>query len=270
VPDPDPRRRFFISSEEDTSAPAAGRETGPPAFAAGRRLPLDATEAHHAARVLRLRAGDAVELFDGAGGTAQARLTEVRRGSVTAQVEVVRPRRERPAPILHAAFAVPKGRRLAWLLEKATELGAASLRPILFERSVAGGGELSPGQRRRWRSHCIAAAKQSGLDFLPAIEAPASLASYAAGPRTGLGLYGSLAEDARPLSAAVPGGGGERPVYYVVVGPEGGLTAGEREALRRGGFSPVSLGRSVLRTETAVVALISGILALHGQAFSGP
>ncbi|MCX5672893.1 MAG: RsmE family RNA methyltransferase, partial [Planctomycetota bacterium] len=82
--------------------------------------------------------------------------------------------------------------------------------------------------------------------------------------RDGLGLVGDLSADARPFSAAVSGQAGAPRTYNIVVGPEGGLTAGEREALRRAGFVPVRLGKAVLRIETAAVALLSGILALQG------
>jgi len=263
VAETDKRRRFFVSREEEALGPPGGQAGAAPTFTAGQRLALPPAEAHHAAHVLRLRPGDAIALFDGAGSAALARVAEVRRGAVTALVEEAGPPLARPAPIVHLAFAVPKGGRLDWLLEKATELGAASLRPIVFERSVAGGA-LSLAQRRRWRSRCVSAAKQAGLDFLPTIEDPMPLADYLAAPRDGLGLVGDLSADARPFSAAVSGQAGAPRTYNIAVGPEGGLTAGEREALRRAGFVPVRLGRTVLRVETAAVALLSGILALQG------
>lgn len=261
--DPTRKRRFYVSREDEACASAAEPARGGPAFAPGRRLVLPPAEAHHAAHVLRLRPGDAIELFDGAGGTAAARLVEIRHGAVTALVEEVRAPLARPAPILHLAFAVPKGSRLDWLLEKATELGAASLVPVRFERSVAGGDALSATQRRRWTGCCIAAAKQAGLDFLPAIGRPMTLEAYAAAPRTGLGLFGDLSDDARPLWAAVTGQASGPPIYNVAVGPEGGLAPAEGQVLRRAGFRPVRLGHTVLRVETAAVALLSGILSLQ-------
>jgi 16S rRNA (uracil1498-N3)-methyltransferase len=263
VTDPTRKRRFCVASEDDACASAAEPAREGPAFAPGQRLVFPPAEAHHAAHVLRLRPGDAVDLFDGAGGTAGARLVEVRRGAVTALVEEVRAPLARPAPILHLAFAVPKGSRLDWLLEKATELGAASLVPIRFERSVAGGDALSAAQRRRWTCRCIAAAKQAGLDFLPAIGRPMTLEAYTAGPQTGLGLFGDLSDDARPLRAAVADRAAGPPIYNVVVGPEGGLTPAEGQALRRAGFRPVRLGHTVLRIETAAVALLAGLLSLQ-------
>ena len=95
-------------------------------------LALAAGEAHHALHVLRLRAGTEVELFDGRGGTAAGTIAAVRRGEVTVEVAAIRPAVEREGPAIHLASAVPKGKRLDWLLEKATELGAASLRPVAF------------------------------------------------------------------------------------------------------------------------------------------
>jgi 16S rRNA (uracil1498-N3)-methyltransferase len=241
----DSRARFYVPDLEE-----------------GAEVALPQTEAHHAAHVLRLAPGAAVELFDGCGRAASARIATVRRGSVTATVESVRGPLPRPGPLVRLAFAVPKGSRLDWLLEKATELGVASLRQVRFERSVAGAGEFSEAKREKWLGHAIAAAKQSGLDYLPAIEDPLPLEKFAAAG--GPGIYGDLAADARPIAEALrglPAGDAERGLA-VVVGPEGGLTEAERAALRAGGFAPVRLGHTTLRIETAAVALVAALVAL--------
>ncbi|MCK4601859.1 MAG: RNA methyltransferase, partial [Phycisphaerae bacterium] len=161
---------------------------------------------------------------------------------------------------VHLAFAVPKGKRLHWLLEKATELAAASLQPVLFERSVAGGDELTPARRSRWLGHCIAAAKQCGLNFLPELRQPASLEDYL---RTGerlFSLVGSDDESAASLPKALASCPREGEVR-ILIGPEGGLTEAELAAARRAGFTPVRLGATVLRIETAAVALLAAVRA---------
>ena len=136
----------------------------------GPEVVLSDEEAHHALHVLRLSAGAEVSLFDGRGNSAVGRITRAGPRGVVAAVQRRPPAAQRPGAIVRLAFAVPKGKRLDWLLEKATELAAASLCPVAFHRSIAGGEQLTPAKRRRWLTHCVAAAKQSGTDFLPDIE----------------------------------------------------------------------------------------------------
>ena len=124
---------------------------------------LPAAEAHHALNVLRLRAGMEVEVFDGQGAHAVGRISHARHGQVTVTVLRVDPPTCRPEPVVHLAFAVPKGKRLDWLLEKATELGAASLQPVVFQRSVAGGEELSEGKRLFENQGCRGCHKLNGV-----------------------------------------------------------------------------------------------------------
>ena len=237
-----------------------------PSLAVG-PLTLEEGEAHHALRVLRLETGDPVELFDGQGGAAMARITNIRRDRVVAAIEDLLPPRLRPRPGVHLAFAIPKGKRLDWLLEKATELGAASLTPVVFQRSVAGGETLSQAKRQRWMSHCISSAKQCRLDFLPTINDPRPLAELLGGTgvgpleRTALRLVGALCEGALRLGEALkrrqPGG----PIV-ILVGPEGDLTAQEYAVAFAAGFVPVLLGHTVLRVETAAVALLGAVMAM--------
>jgi 16S rRNA (uracil1498-N3)-methyltransferase len=244
-----------------------------PDLAEGAKVPLPPAEAHHAAHVLRLGPGAAIEVFDGCGHTAEARIAAVRRGQVTAAVGAVRGPALRPEPQVCLAFAVPKGSRLDWLLEKATELGVAALRPVRFQRSVAGAGDFSDAKRAKWLGHCIAAAKQSGLDWLPDLQDPLPPAEFLADPAPG--LFGDLAGDAmtvpqaiaRLRGSAATGQPARTGPYWaaggitVLVGPEGGLTDAEREAVRAAGLLPVRLGRTTLRIETAAVALVAATIA---------
>ena len=245
----DEKYRFHI---EDLSAAAWPAE-------------LSAAEAHHAMHVLRLAAGAEVELFDGRGRRAAARIASARHGHVSVEPAGAVQSRPRPGPPVHLAFAVPKGKRMDWLLEKATELGAASLRPVVFERSVAG-EELSAAKRQRWQTHCIAAAKQCGLDFLPELLEPVELAqlaqAHAGGPAEALALVGDLAESALGLPRALASWRADQPVL-IVVGPEGGLTGQERQTLAAAAFVPVRLGQTVLRIETAALALLAAVTAMR-------
>ena len=232
-------------------------------LAAAAVVELSTAESHHAMHVLRLGAGAEVELFDGRGRRAAGRIAMAKHGKVS--VEVVGPVIEspRPAPTIHLATAIPKGKRLDWLLEKATELGAASLTAVRFERSVSGGEPLGESARERWRAHCIAAAKQCGLDFLPEIHDPLSLQAFLAAPAAGpaVRLVGDLGEGAASLPQAMSDWEPDEQPVTVLVGPEGGFTPAEREAIRAGGFVPVHLGSTVLRIETAALAMLAGVLA---------
>jgi len=217
-------------------------------------------EAHHAANVLRLAVPAPVELFDGRGGRAAGRVESVKRGEVVVAVERSLPASTRDGPLVHLAFAVPKSKRLDWLLEKAPELGAASLTPVIFRRSVAGTDSLPPAKLDRWLGHCIAASKQCGLDFLPAIAQPVRLAELLTPSTPRLALLGCRQGDATPIAAALARRQGGQDVL-ILVGPEGGPTDDERQGAREAGLIPVRLGRTTLRIETAAISLLAATTA---------
>lgn len=218
-------------------------------------------EAHHGLHVLRLAAGDAVELFDGRGNAARATITDTTRREIYCHAEAPQASAP-PCPAVTLAFAVPKAKRLDWLLEKATELAATTLQPVVFERSVAGGEKLSDSKRDRWVGHCISAAKQCRLNHLPALQEHCTLAELLAAPAGGLRLLGDGGPD-------VPSLGEQQDVIQtashvmLLVGPEGGLTNSERNLSLAGGFKPVKLGGTTLRIETAAVALLAGVRTLQ-------
>ncbi|HOF18102.1 MAG TPA: RsmE family RNA methyltransferase [Phycisphaerae bacterium] len=229
----------------------------------GSEVVLPDGEAHHALHVLRLERGAEVELFDGQGAVAAGRVARVGRSEVAVTIEHLLPVQARPAPAVHLAFAVPKGKRLDWLLEKATELAAASLQPVVFERSVAGGDELRKGKLDRWRTHCVAAAKQCGLNFLPEIFPPEGLANVLRDRSDLPGLFGDCAPDSPDAYETLQSfrAGGHRQAV-VLVGPEGGLTDAERDACLTAGLKPIRLGTTTLRIETAAVALLAAATAI--------
>jgi len=252
----------------DRDAPRFYAPPPPPSAAApwavGRELALPSGEAHHAARVLRLAPGSPVTLFDGRGTSAGARIVRAARHQVTVAIETLYAPVPRPRPAVRLAFAVPKGRRLDWLLEKATELGAARLAPVRFARSVAGGAALSAAARARWEARCIAAAKQAGVDWLPEIEPLRSLPD--ALPCGEPAIFGDTSADAQPVAEALAATAGPTAssCLHIYVGPEGGLTDAERGLLCRAGAAAVRLGRTVLRVETAAVALLAATGAILG------
>jgi 16S rRNA (uracil1498-N3)-methyltransferase len=237
----------------------------PPRFYASPLAPgqvaLTDDQAHHARNVLRLKAGDAVELFDGAGVTARGVIDAIGRAETLVTVEACEQAVERPEPVIELAFAVPKGKRLDWLLEKATELGAAILQPVVFARSVAGGAELSAGKRQRWLGHCISAAKQCRTDFLPDLREPISLDRYLAGRESEICLVGDV-DPAGPSLAGALATWQQGQRVSLIVGPEGDFTSDEWQAMMGSGVTGVRLGSNVLRVETAAVALLAGVVAV--------
>ncbi len=229
-------RRFFVES------------------LAGETVELSADESHHALDVLRLTDGAEVEVFDGAGNSAEGTLRLHGRKKTDVHVLHRRKAEKHPEPLVELAFAVPKGKRLDWLLEKTTELGAARLQPVVFKRSVA---KTAPSSR--WRKTCIAAAKQCGADFLPDLAEAKKLPDFLAETDADIRILGDAGGEMSIPTAIKEWSSGKRIV--ILIGPEGGLTGDEADSIVRAAFSPVRLGNLVLRVETAAVALLAAINA---------
>jgi len=222
----------------------------------GEVVPLSPSEAHHAVDVLRLALGSEVELFDGAGAVAVGTLAELARGRAAVRISHRRGAKSRPEPWITLAFAAPKGKRLDWLLEKATELGVDRLVPVSFARSVVR-VELTAHARRRWRGICVAAAKQCGANFLPEVRRPVGLEGLLSEPGGCLRVLGDVEADTGLLEVLERWSPGNR--ITLLVGPEGGLDEAERHAAVAAGFIPVRLGDLMLRTETAATGLLAAV-----------
>jgi 16S rRNA (uracil1498-N3)-methyltransferase len=236
-PGPVARRRFFVAE-----APA------------GVEAALAGDLAHRLARVLRLGVGDAIELFDGSGrvwpGVIAATDTRLVRVAL-APPSVGLPE---PPTVLFAALVRPN--RFEWLLEKATELGATAIRPLLTARTAVRADEIGRSRLDRWRRIAVEAVEQCGRVTVPALHEPATLAEAL---RHAAGRLVVAAEPAHgraePLGAIVRGVA-DRPVT-LVIGPEGGLTAEEVRAVLDAGGCAASLGPLTLRAETAAVASLA-------------
>lgn len=226
----------------------------------GERHVLDSEESHHLATVLRGGRDDVLHLVDGRGLRLTARA--VGGGGKRQEVEILTTERdesELQAPRLVLACAVVKGRRFEWVLEKAVELGAHAIVPLVTAR-----GTVQPrgNKRSRWQTILVSALKQSGRSLLPELEETTSL-ERAIG-RGGRGWFGAVpAEGGEPAPEAVDlQPEGPLPDELVLwVGPEGGWTPAEEEKLVAAGARPVGLGPHVLRTETAAIV---GLFALQG------
>ena len=223
-------------------------------LAAGKRVILEGNAASHVTRVLRLRVGDALTLFNGAGGEYAASIDAARGGRLT--VAVGEPRAvERESPLsLTLAQGVSRGERMDLVVQKATELGVCGIVPLFTERSVVRlGAQQAERKLTHWRAIAIAACEQSGRNRLPNVAPPVSLADLLRGGSDGStrlllspGATDTLGDVPRPLSAVT-----------VLIGPEGGLAQAEQEAAVAAGFRPVRLGPRVLRTETAAIAALA-------------
>jgi 16S rRNA (uracil1498-N3)-methyltransferase len=231
----------------------------------GGRAVLTGAAFHHAARVLRLRPGDLVALFDGSGAEWVARVTSLERDRLEA--EILREARDAEPPVTVTLLqAVLKGERMDWLVQKCGELGVARLVPMLTERTVARiPGERAPGRRQRWQRIADAAAEQCGRRRPMAVEAVAPLVE-AARALTGadLALVPHEAERERGLRELLAGVSAVRSVA-IAIGPEGGFTDAEVEALAVAGGARVSLGPRILRAETAALFAASAVFYALGD-----
>ncbi|HTP63210.1 MAG TPA: 16S rRNA (uracil(1498)-N(3))-methyltransferase [Burkholderiales bacterium] len=218
---------------------------------------LPEAAAHHAARVLRLRDGDAVVLFDGRGGEYAARLAMPGRGRVLAELGERRDL-ERESPLaVTLVQAVSSSDKMDLTVQKAVELGVAAIHPVLTAKSLVRlSGEREAKKLAHWRRIAIAACEQCGRNRIPEIREPVALQRYRfpAGAKILLSPSGSqkLANLAKS------------PVV-LAAGPEAGFSSEEEAFLLRAGFAPVRLGPRILRTETAALAALAALNALAGD-----
>jgi len=222
------------------------------------KLALAEDTAHHAARVLRLREGEPVVLFDGRGGEYEARLFMPGRGQVLAEIGERRDI-ERESPLAVTLLqAVSSGDRMDFTIQKAVELGVAAIQPILTAKSLVRlNGMREAKKLAHWRRVAIAACEQCGRNRIPEIGEPLPLERYRApGESTRILLSPAGAEK---LSSLAKG-----PVT-LAVGPEAGFSAEEERLLQRAGFVAARLGGRILRTETAALAALAALNALAGD-----
>ena len=220
---------------------------------------LPEAQAHYIGRVLRHAAGDAVQLFDGSGQEFLGELVEVGKKNVRVELrESFAGLAESPLR-LHLGQGLSRGERMDWAIQKATELGAARITPIVSERcEVRLKDERADKRTAHWRQIAISACEQCGRSVLPQIDAPISLAEWLQATEADLKLV--LHPVAEPLAShARPGS------LAFLIGPEGGLSDAEVEQARAAGFHAARLGPRVLRTETAPVVSLSVAQQLWGD-----
>lgn len=240
--------RFFLT-ETLSAAPASGVP-----------LALSEGDLHHLSRVLRLVAGDRVVVVDPDGAEAEATLVSVSAALVRADVDQPEHRQGRPRVVL--ALAVSRRERMELAIQKATELGVSEVWPLLTERCVVRLDEDRAGKRtERWRRIAKEAAKQSQRADVPVVREPLTIGEFA----TETGLFEIVLvpwEEASSaglgIGAALDGAGATAQTSVaVVVGPEGGLTGSEVADLVAAGGMVVTLGDTILRTETAAIVVVT-------------
>ncbi|TDU81883.1 16S rRNA (uracil1498-N3)-methyltransferase [Prosthecobacter fusiformis] len=217
-------------------------------------LTLGGDEAAHCSRVLRRQAGDRVEVFDGEGRVAQAEITAVSKSSVSLRITEQKIHAALPHRI-HLLPTMIKAEPFEWLLEKAVELGAVSIRPIITERTVVHlTGEHLEKKMIKWQRHMIESAKQCHTPFVTRLEKPRPFGQVIADlPAESLKLLPALSEHSRTLHGITTG----HREAFIAIGPEGDFTPAEESLAQQKGFIPVTLGPLILRAETAVIASLA-------------
>ena len=234
-------------------------------------LPRDT--AAHLARVLRARSGDELVVFNGDGREFTGAIEAVRGSRVSASIGAARSI-DRESPFqLTLVQCIPRGDRMDFIVQKATELGVVRIVPVLSQRSVVRLDEAQAASKQaHWRAVAVSACEQCGRNRLPIVEPPQPLLSYLGAmapsgtdPMLRLVLEPERARqaqrEARPIDSGAPAASGAQ----IAIGPEGGFTPEELEAFDLSGFSRVSLGPRVLRTETAAIAAVAVLQARFGD-----
>ena len=239
--------RFYVSPENWN--PRAPMLAGP--------------EAHHARNVLRMQGGDKLVLFNGEGRELTGEITNVADHEIR-----LRKLHEAETPPLRCRIvlgqAIPKGKNMDLIMQKAVEIGAAEIAPIISDRTIVQlDSEGAVQKQTKWQQIAIEAAKQCGQNWLPRVHAPKKLAEFFSTSEQpfDLRLIGSLQPDAQQLKKILEtysSEHGDRPrSVLMLVGPEGDFTPAELALARRHGCRPITLGPIILRVETAAIYCLS-------------
>jgi 16S rRNA (uracil1498-N3)-methyltransferase len=239
--------RFYISPENWDS----------------RALTLTGSEAHHARNALRMQAGDKLVLFNGKGCEITAEIIDF----TDNEIQLRKLHQAETAPLrcrIVLGQAIPKGKNMELIVQKAVEIGAAEIAPIISDRTIVQLDSESASQKQtKWQQIAIEAAKQCGQNWLPRVHTPRKLEEFFSASEQGfdLRLIGSLQPDAQHLKKILETYStehGERPrSVLMLVGPEGDFTPAELTLARRHGCQPITLGPIILRVETAAIYCLS-------------
>jgi 16S rRNA (uracil1498-N3)-methyltransferase len=233
----------------------------PESLTTGAIVPLPPLSANHVARVLRLRAGASLQVFDGQGNEFHAEINDTQNSVTVKVLERLNGALESPISIT-LVQGISRSERMDWALQKATELGVNCIAPVLTARSVVRLDDKQSSKKLdHWNNIIIGACEQSGRSRLPKVLAPVTFREYMSNStKQGLRLV---------LSPTAPGSltriNSMPSKVELLIGPEGGLDDEEIERAQAAGFVPVTLGPRILRTETAAITALSVLQALWGD-----
>jgi 16S rRNA (uracil1498-N3)-methyltransferase len=207
-----------------------------------------------------MQPGEEVTLFSGEGGQWSAVVERMGRSDVQVRVMAFADVEREPAVAVHLAVGMPANERMDWLVEKASELGAASIQPLVTARAVVRlAGERAQRKREHWQAVAAAACEQCGRNRVPTVHEPMPLEEWVSrgGTLSAHKIVLSLSEQATPLlETRTPDAAAD---WICLSGPEGGLEPREEKMGLDAGFAPVTLGARVLRAETAPIAVLAAL-----------
>lgn len=240
----------------------------PEAITAGQMIELSSENKHHAARVLRLRNGDAITLFNGRGGEYSARIDSIRKDNIAVLVDSYRDI-DRESPLhIELAQAICVNEKMDWIIQKSVELGVSSIQPVSTARSIVHLSDERSGKRlQHWQKIVISACEQCGRNLVPQIYPLITLPEWLSRKkmhRTPQDILIMLSATAAQSLKDLPEPAADAKVA-LVIGPEGGFTEEEELAIGHSGFVPLHLGSRILRTESAALAAIAAMQALWGD-----
>lgn len=222
---------------------------------------LSPEESHHCRDVLRCEAGDRVAVFDGGGREAEVEIVSLSKNAVELAPISERETSEPPARIT-LGQAIPKGKNMDLIIQKATELGVGRIVPLETRNTVVKLGSQRDREKKRekWQRVAIEACKQCGQNWLPEVGMPVAISKFVESTDDTFKVVAAIGEKSSSLKAILAGEA-ERGTYpravSILIGPEGDFTAREVEEAIRNGFLPMSLGPIILRSETAAIYTVS-------------
>ncbi len=218
-------------------------------------LAIRGEEAKHCVRVMRTQVGQQVEVFDGEGKSAVCTVLKTSKSEVALQLDQLRDDPQ-PASEMVLYQAVPKSGNMELIVQKAVELGVASIQPLITEHTVARADAIAKKQAK-WQRIALEACKQCGQNRLPQILPTLGFASWLAEHQAGeLAIIAAISDQSQPLKQVVEAWSGKGKVA-ILVGPEGDFSSHEYAAAFAAGFTPISLGEIILRVETATMFCLS-------------
>jgi 16S rRNA (uracil1498-N3)-methyltransferase len=233
--------RFFLSPDAWDGQPVLGGE-----------------EAKHAAQVLRVRVGERITVFDGRGRSARAEVLEVGKSALRLSLGESHSR-PAPRPEILLAQAVPKGKTMDLIVQKAVELGVTAIQPLITRHTVVQVGEDDASRKSsKWQRVALEACKQCGQDLLPEVLPARNFSDWLPEVAGDTRIIGSLFPGARPLRELLRASPLPQRVV-LLVGPEGDFSPDEAAAAVAASFQPASFGAIVLRAETAAIFAISAL-----------